>query len=361
MKMGEAGAEPGPAVHFGQQRGDAHIRQHRVEPIRQFFGLLRRRRLERRDLQLPALDADVLQFVRRGLRGDFGEPPRQKRLPFGQVCRGRRWRHDRQRPGFAHRGEQWRRDQLVFHSAPLPAAFDPDVAGAQPVAQRQQRRCFPGAAFQLPRAPDRLAPGRPEEAGWRVAGPLSRAARIDFAQQLDRAERCGRGWNGSELECAEEQRAEPMEHWPGARGEGGQIGFVGTRQAFGFLDIARKLVPADRRGDRFVEVRAAIPRLDQRHAQLRQQPHLVVDGAGVPQQGVLLAHLGAAEHAADGAVEQRHAIIRQAGDGVEGGRDQGGAPAQCRQRPQMLRGEACPLAREFTETLGVDAFGPVRI
>ena len=90
---------------------------------------------------------------------------------------------------------------------------------------------------------------------------------------------CGRGGNGVELECAEEQRAEPMQHRPGARSEGGQIGFVGTRQAFGFLDIARKLVPADRSGDRFVEVRSAIPRLDQRHAG-RNRPG--ADVAGQP-------------------------------------------------------------------------------
>jgi hypothetical protein len=75
MEVGEGCAKPSPAIHFGQQRGDTHVGQHRVEPIGEIFSFLRRRRLQRRDFQLLALDADVLELVRRCPRGDFGKPP----------------------------------------------------------------------------------------------------------------------------------------------------------------------------------------------------------------------------------------------------------------------------------------------
>jgi hypothetical protein len=39
------------------------------------------------------------------------------------------------------------------------------------------------------------------------------------------------------------------------------------------------------------------------------------------QQSILLAHLGAAEHAPHGTVEQRDAVVGQARDGVEHARD----------------------------------------
>jgi hypothetical protein len=49
----EGAAEPSPAIHFRQQRCDAHGRHHRVEAIRQIFSFLRRRRFYT-PLRLPA-------------------------------------------------------------------------------------------------------------------------------------------------------------------------------------------------------------------------------------------------------------------------------------------------------------------
>lgn len=71
----------------------------------------------------------------------------------------------------------------------------------------------------------------------------------------------------------------------------------------------------------------------------------------------MVAGIGAAEHAADGAVEQGDAIVGQAGDRVEHGCDQGGAAAQRRQCPQMLGSETGALARELAQALGMHAFG----
>ena len=109
------------------------------------------------------------------------------------------------------------------------------------------------------------------------------------------------------------------------------------------------------------EIGAARLGLDQRRAQLGEQAHLVVDRAGVAQHGVFLARLGAAEHAADGAVEQGDAVVGQACRGVQHRRDQSRAAAERRQRPQVLGGEAAALARELAQPLRVDAFGAGRI
>ena len=110
-----------------------------------------------------------------------------------------------------------------------------------------------------------------------------------------------------------------------------------------------------------VQVGLCLLGLDQRRAQLGEQAHLVVDGAGVAQDGVLLACLGAAEHAADGAVEQADAVVGQARDGVEHGGDQGGPAAKRRERAQVLGGEAPALARELAQPLRMHALGAGRI
>lgn len=65
--MGEQIGEPGPAMHLGQQAGDAGIGDHAVEPSREVFGRLGRDRLERRDLHVTVLDRDILQCIRGGL------------------------------------------------------------------------------------------------------------------------------------------------------------------------------------------------------------------------------------------------------------------------------------------------------
>ncbi len=75
------------------------------------------------------------------------------------------------------------------------------------------------------------------------------------------------------------------------------------------------------------------------------------------QEGVLLAGLGTAEHASDRAVEQADAVVGQAGRGVQHGRDQGGAAAEQRQRPQVLGGVAAALAGQLSQPLGMDTLG----
>ena len=183
------------------------------------------------------------------------------------------------------------------------------------------------------------------------------ATLVNSSQRLNRAERRGRRGDGTQPEGAEEKRPEPVQQRPGARGTRRQVRLVRPCQALGLDDVACQPVPADRLGHRRLQVGLGVPGLDQRPAKPGEEAYLVVDRAGIAQQGVLLAHLGAAEHAPDGAVEQADALVDQAGDRIEHGGDQGGAAAERRQRPQVLRRETPALAGQLAEPLGVHAIG----
>ena len=152
MQVREGAAETGPAIHLGEQAGDAKVRHHPIQPVGQGLRLLRCHRLERRDFQLIAFDSDVFEPVCRGFGRHLGEAPFQQSAALGKILFGGCRRRDGQRSGLAHRGEQGGRNQLVFDGAPLPAALDPDVAGAQPVSQCQQGRRLPGSALATIRA-----------------------------------------------------------------------------------------------------------------------------------------------------------------------------------------------------------------
>ena len=56
-------------------------------------------------------------------------------------------------------------------------------------------------------------------------------------------------------------------------------------------------------GNRDAEIGAVLVGFDQGGSQCREQADLVVDCACIAQDGLFLADFGAAEHAADGAIE----------------------------------------------------------
>jgi hypothetical protein len=146
--VGKGAAETGPAIHLGEQAGDAKVGHHPVQPIGEGLGLFGRRRLKRRDLQFVAFDLHVVQPVGGRFSGDLGEAPLQQRAPLGEVLLGGCRRRDGEWSGLAQSGEQSGRDQLILDGAPLVAALDPDVAGAQPVAQREQGGSFPNSTLR---------------------------------------------------------------------------------------------------------------------------------------------------------------------------------------------------------------------
>ena len=180
-------------------------------------------------------------------------------------------------------------------------------------------------------------------------------------QQLDGAQRRHRGWDGAELEGVEEHRAEPMQHRPGAQGQGREVHLVRAGQAFGLGNARRKLFPADGGHHGAVQVSTSLLGRDQRGAELGEQAHLVVGGTRVAQEGDFFACLGAAEHAAHRAVEQADPVVGQACRGVQHGRDQGCPATEQRERPQVLGGEAPALAGQLAQPLRMHALGRDRI
>ena len=162
-------------------------------------------------------------------------------------------------------------------------------------------------------------------------------------------------------ERSEEQRSDPMQYRPGARSKGRKIGFVRACQAFRLVNAAGQPVPADRGSNGLLQIGAALPGLDQRRSQSGQQAHLVVDRSGIADQDILLANFRAAEHAADGTVEQGDGVVGQARNRVEHRGDQSRVAAQRRQRPQVLSGKPGPLAGELAQAFRVNACGAGRI
>ena len=73
-QMGEAGAEPGPAVDLGQQVGDAHGRQHGAEPADEALGGLGRDGPQGRHAQSRGVEPDVLERAPLRLAAHLGQP-----------------------------------------------------------------------------------------------------------------------------------------------------------------------------------------------------------------------------------------------------------------------------------------------
>jgi hypothetical protein len=176
-------------------------------------------------------------------------------------------------------------------------------------------------------------------------------------QQLDRTQRRSAGRHGAKLESVEEQRPQPVQHRPGTDGQSREVHLIRTGQAFGFGDARRELLPTNGGHDGAVQVGVCLLGRDQGGAQLGEQAHLIIGGTGVAKDSVFLACLGAAEHAADRAVEQADAVIGQASGGVQRGCDQGRPAAKQRERAQVLGGEAPALAGELAQPLRMHALG----
>ena len=144
-------------------------------------------------------------------------------------------------------------------------------------------------------------------------------------QQLDRAQYCCSGGHGAKLEGIEEHRSEPVQHRPGTRGQCRQVHFVRAGEAFGFGDAFGELFPAD--GRTTAPSRSASPLA---LAAIRAAPSLAksrtlsLTARASRRTASFLADLGAAEHPADGTVEQADAVIGQPRRGIQHGRDQSG-------------------------------------
>ena len=191
-QMGEAVGEQRPSRHLGQQIGDADARQHGVETRGQCLGLRRRRFLDRARSSARLCDRHV-RAADRPWRG-YRPPPAAH--PAG--CGGSSMNCSKSGSTATGNVPVCRSscrvalgDQTFLEGAVSPAAGDPDLAGAQPVAQLRQHAKFIVTAVNLTAGQHVRRPALADEAGWRGFRQDGRARAVHLAQHLDRAHERG--------------------------------------------------------------------------------------------------------------------------------------------------------------------------
>ena len=360
LEVREAGAEPGPAVHLGEQVGDADRGQLRVERGECGLGLVGRGSPERADAELARTQRDVLELALPGLVAHLCQSTGEKVVPLGEPGLRRVRGGYRQRARSAHGREHPRGDELLLDRAVAPATFDPDVARPQPIAQLDQHAELVGAPVHAGPS-DRPTPALANEPDRRVGRQFARAAEMEVAHDRQRAQERAGGGHRAERERGDERRPDPAEDREVARGELDRVGRVALHQPLRLVDLAAEILPADNgldRGDRVVTRR---PGRDQRVAEPGEQPDLGIDGAPVALHRRLFTALDAPEHLPEQAIEHQHRIVGEGNGGFERGRDQGGAATTLFQRAQMLAGEPRPFLTQPSQAVRVNGPGQIAI
>ena len=239
-QVGECGGEAGSAADFMQQFGDPYARQHCVDAVGQCFGFRRRGRLHRGDMQAPVAQLDPFELTAPQPAGEAFQPPVEfgasRGQPFvrrcGQAQLGRDRRH--------RRGRQ----QVAVEPAIVGRSLDPDVAGAQLVAQRGKHGSFvepPVSPAGLGNQPLPFLSERHRRVGGTSRLPAwlrSRSRRIAESVGSLRARRL-------EFQCLKELGSEFAQR-PVAVGGTVQRVFVGEIGEFSdFALSAKQLRPAD--------------------------------------------------------------------------------------------------------------------
>ena len=204
--MDEPVREPGPRIDIAEHFGDAHPRQHPVQPQRQIARRLRHGGRGAGDEQLAVLDLDAVEFAALGAFGHERQTLAQCGRPGRDVAAGIGLAVDSRVP----RGVGGQ--QIVLECPIVAAARDPDVAAPQPVAERGEHRRFVEPPVRRAVREDQPAPLRRQERRRRPFGQCAGAVAVEGAEKIDRGE------NGivrrvrPEVESGEKARAEPAQH-----------------------------------------------------------------------------------------------------------------------------------------------------
>jgi len=359
-QMGEAVREAGPARHLGQQIGDADARQHGVEPVGQCLGLRRCRFLDRRDLQHAIGDRHLRQPAGSGLGINRLQPLVQQRLAAGDELIEVMFDSDRQGAGLQQLLQRLRRDQPLLEGAVLPAAGDPDVAGAQPVTQLRQHAKLIMAPVDGAAGQDIGRPTLPHEAGRRGFRQASPGA-VRLAQQHDRAHQRGAGGHALKIERVQESGGPAADAGIMLAELLERVELLRTGQRLGFRDRGTKPLPRDHRGDRAIGILLVIAGRDERGADAGIEADLLVDRPRIGLEGAGVPSLGLAEHRADQPVEQVDGLVGQAGSDVERGGDQCRVPTLPLITGDMLHRGALGLAGQLRQARLVDEVAAPRL
>src|SRR6202162_895681 len=159
--MREAVSKSGPAVDVEQDIRDLAGRQQRVGRLLQLLSLGWRARLHGRDDQLSAGEFDTIELALIGEPSDLLDFAVERRPAAGEVAFHVGVDRDRQWPLGLEQREGWLRNQAALEVLILAAAFDPDIAGAQPIAELEEGAQFIGPAINLTTLDDERPPDTP--------------------------------------------------------------------------------------------------------------------------------------------------------------------------------------------------------
>jgi hypothetical protein len=224
-QMREAIGKAGPGIDVAQELGDAHPRQHAVEADRQVARRFWDRRLHARDIERAVFDLDAVELAACGSRHHDVQL-------IMQLCSSEL--HEPGRIGILANAEVPPRvggQQIIFEGAIIAASGNPDVAAAQPLAQRGEHGDFVQTAVSRAVGEDQLAPFRRQERRRRPLRHGAGAITVHRLQDLD----CGQHGVSQhvrlETERRQESRAEPAQHGValGCGDEDMLIGNVGDR------------------------------------------------------------------------------------------------------------------------------------
>ena len=180
--MREAVRESRPCIDVAQHLGDAHPRQHTVEPDRQIACRLRNGRLHAGDVERAVFDLDAVEFAVRGPLHHEVQPLMQRRGPGLHEPGGIGLLTDAGIP------RSFGGKQVVLKGAVIATARDPDVAAAQPLAQRGEHGDFIQPPVRRTIREDQFAPPRRQKRCWRALRQGTRAIAVHRLQELDRGQ-----------------------------------------------------------------------------------------------------------------------------------------------------------------------------
>ena len=236
----------------------------------------------------------------------------------------------------------------------MAAADDPDIAGAQPVAQLRQDAELVVASVDDAARQHVRHPALPDEACWsifRQGGPFGP---IYLAQHLDGAKKRGRRRHTLEFERIQE-RGRPAPDVAVVPGQA-RIGVerLWPCQCFGFSDGGAELLPGNHRFDGGESIPLLVVSSDQGITDAGKETDLVVDGSGIGLEGADLPSFGLAKEGADQAVEHIDGLVGLVGGEVQANGDQRRVPALPLMVGDMLDRAAASLTNKLSKARLMD-------
>ncbi len=202
-------------------------------------------------------------------------------------------------------------------------------------------------------------PAAADEAGRRVLGDVPGILGVQIPEHLNRLEQLLAGRCGPELEGGEELRRVPADVGVTVADQGQVVEILGARELRRFLHAGEERFPRHQLLDLGERVDRLGPGLDQRLADGRVEPHLLVDRLAVLLEGVEVPALGLLELPADRPLVHLQHLVGERRHRVQDHRHQRRVPPFVAEIPEV-RGIVCgPFAGRLREPVLVDPPRPV--